>query len=277
MQNSAHSTIASTTWDADFADRSPIFEPLRAVAARLRGPHWPTLDKLQWLASEPPTLETLSGMPLSIVREDRSWSLGFEARAYLHGELQVRTTNWHDLFNVLAWRVFPRAKAAINRAHYEALPEARDGRRGARRDALTLFDESGVIVAASDPALLDAVREFRWRELFVERRAELADQLRCVVFGHALYEKALAPYVGLTGHAVLLEVSADTIALDAASLVERLDAELATRLDDAAAFTAAGFAPFPLLGMPGWWPDNADAAFYDNERYFRPGRTRSAS
>lgn len=277
MQNSAHSTIASTTWDADFAERSPIFEPLRAVAARLRGPHWPTLDKLQWLASEAPTLETASGMPLSIVREDRSWSLGFEARAYLHGELQVRTMNWHDLFNVLTWRVFPRAKAAINRAHYEALPEARDGRRGARRDALTLFDESGVILAASDATLLDAVREFRWRELFLERREELADELRCIVFGHALYEKALAPYVGLTGHALLLSVAPDVLALDGEALVERLDAAVAAQLDDEATFTAAGLAPFPLLGLPGWWPDNADAAFYDNERYFRPGRMRSAS
>ena len=29
--------------------------------------------------------------------------------------------------------------------------------------------------------------------------------------------------------------------------------------------------PLPVLGIPGWWPANADAAFYQDARVFRPG------
>jgi hypothetical protein len=132
-----------------------------------------------------------------------------------------------------------------------------------------------VIVVASDASLLAAVREFRWKELFWERRDELAGRLRCVVFGHAVYEKALAPYVGLTGHAVLLPASEATLALEPPQLARELDGALAERVATDA-FDAGTLAPFPLLGMPGWWPDNASAAFYANERYFRAGRARSA-
>lgn len=276
MQNNAHSTIASTAWDAGFCDRSPLFDPLRCVAERLRGPHWPTLDKLQWLASEAPALEAASGMPLGIVRQDRSWSLGYEARVYLHGELEVRTGDWHDLLNVLVWRIFPLAKAALNKAHYEALPEARDGRRGPRRDALTLFDECGVIVAAADPSLLDAVREFRWHELFWTRRTRVQEGMRCVVFGHGLYEKALAPYIGLTGQALLLEVDEAALALPLSRLIETLDRQVAARVADLESPVTA-LSPLPVLGVPGWWRDNEQEAFYANERYFRPGRARSAT
>lgn len=255
-----------------------MFEPLRDAAARLRGPHWPTLDKLQRLVSEEPAVCVQSGLPLSIVRQERTWTLGYEARAYLHGELQVRTPSWHDLFNVLAWRIFPRAKAALNRAHYESLPEATGGRRGSRRDALTVFDEGGVIVAASDPALLDMVREFRWHELFCRHRDRVRTALRCFVFGHALYEKALAPYVGLTAHAVLFEVTQSFIELPVAHQTAVLDADLAARIADAHALpSASALSPLPVLGVPGWWPDNENEAFYANERYFRSGRAKAAS
>ncbi len=254
-----------------------MFEPLREAAERLRGPHWPTLDKLQRLASEEPALCVQSGLPLVVVRQERTWTLGFEARAYLHGELQARTSSWHDLFNVLAWRVFPRSKAALNRAHYESLPEAAGGRRGPRRDALTVFDESGVIMASSDAALLDMVREFRWHELFWTHRDRVRAAMRCFVFGHALYEKALAPYVGLTGHAMLFAVDPPFIDLPVARQIEELDGRAAARLADPHALpSASALSPLPVLGVPGWWPDNERESFYGNDRYFRPGRARAA-
>lgn len=276
MLNATHSTTALTGWDPGFCDRSPMFEPLREAAAQLRGPHWPTLDKLQRVVSQEPALCVESGLPLAIVRQEKTWTLGYEARAYLHGELQVRTSSLHDLFNVLVWRVFPRAKAALNRAHYESLPEAAGGRRGPRRDALTLFDESGVIVAASDAALLDMVRDFRWHDLFWAHRDRVRDGMRCFVFGHALHEKALAPYVGLTAHAMLLDVDASFVALPMAQQTEALDARVALRVRDADALASSGaLSPLPVLGVPGWWPANEDEAFYANERYFRPGRARA--
>ena len=34
--------------------------------------------------------------------------------------------------------------------------------------------------------------------------------------------------------------------------------------------------PLPVLGVPGWWPDNEAEGFYDNRDYFRPGRQAAA-
>ena len=35
------------------------------------------------------------------------------------------------------------------------------------------------------------------------------------------------------------------------------------------------FSPLPILGVPGWWADNAEPAFYDDPTVFRPRRLRS--
>jgi len=32
------------------------------------------------------------------------------------------------------------------------------------------------------------------------------------------------------------------------------------------------FAPLPVMGIPGWCDENAEAAFYDDVTVFRPGR-----
>ena len=278
MLNARHSTTAALGWDPRFCDRSPMFEPLRGAAETLRGPHWPTLDKLQRLVSAEPPLSVESGMPLMVVREERTWTLGYEARAYLHGELQVRTSSWHDLFNVLVWRTFPRAKSALNQAHYVSLPEAAAGRRGPRRDALTVLDESGVIVASADGELLDMVRGFRWHELFWTHRERVLASMRVIVFGHAMYEKALAPYVGLTAHAMLLDVDDRFPGLPVGEQAQALDERVAARVRDPGWLTSASvLSPLPLLGVPGWWPENEEESFYANERYFRPGRSKGSA
>lgn len=278
MVNPLHSTIAPSAWNPEFCARSPMFEPLAEWAGRLRSPHWPTLDELQSLVSEEPALRVHNWTPLAVVRQEKSGAPGYEARAYLHGEVQVRTADWHDLLNVLAWRAFPRAKAALNRAHYAALPEAAGGRRGARRDALTLLDESGVIVLSSDAALLDALRAFRWHELFWVQRERVRAAMRFVVLGHALYEKALFPYIGLTGHALLFGVDESLLAQPLAEQVAVADELAAARVADTAApMHAAALAPLPVLGVPDWWPDNQQETFYANTRYFRTGRRQGRS
>jgi hypothetical protein len=278
MLNAGHSTIATGDWDPGFCERSAMLAPLRAHAARLRGPHWPSLEKLQCLLAEEPVVRVHGGAPLAVVRQDRSWTLGFEARVYLNAELQVRGASWHDLLNVLVWRLFPRSKAALNRAHYEALGEAAAGRRGPRRDGLTVFDESGLVVVSSDAALLEALRAFAWHDLLWRQRERVMASMRFVVFGHALYEKALVPYVGLTGHALLFSVDERFFTLPATRQHELVDERLAARLADARALPdAAALSPVPVLGVPGWWPANEDEGFYANERYFRRGRSRRMS
>jgi len=40
--------------------------------------------------------------------------------------------------------------------------------------------------------------------------------------------------------------------------------------------SAGDFSPVPLLGAPGWAPQNEAESWYEDTRYFRPGRSRPA-
>ena len=220
---------------------------------------------------------------MRIVPQDRRpqrFEEHYAPRIFMTGELQTRRANWHDFFQFLTWLVFPRTKAAINALH---VPHARarlanggdPGRRSAMENMLSLFDEGGCVVIATNPALLQLIRGFQWKTLFWRRRAELANNLRCITFGHAMYEKALCPYTGMTANAILLQAAPDIIATPMASLLPWLDERLAALFTEGGAYAQPqDLQPFPILGMPGWDPANADAAYYDNTRYFRPGRTR---
>jgi hypothetical protein len=259
-------------WDAAFLERSPMLEPLRAHAASLSSAHdWPDASALQALLARR-AVATAGGLPLRLVPD--AGREPYEKRIRERGEMHYRERDWHDLFNALVWLAYPRTKAALNDAQSAALRTeaaavgASD--RGARRDALTVFDENGAIVVSTDPTLLDDVRCFRWKQLFWKRRNELERAMRAFVFGHALLQKALTPYVGMTAHAMLLPVDEDFMARHPSAQTEALDLLAAAAVEQIT--TPRALAPLPVLGIPGWWPDNAHEAFYDNVGYFRSGR-----
>lgn len=271
-------------WDTQFLQRLPLFEPLRVHGSALAGGDWPTLNDLQ-AAFDVRGVSSGSGKRLRVVAQRavraRSFEQRYEARLYLAGELAVRPRHWHDVFNALVWLAFPRAKAAINARHYQALlarEQAGGVNRGPTQDALTLFDEGGVIVASSAPDLLDALRSFEWKRLFWRERERVVRHMRWMLFGHAIYEKALAPFVGITGRALLFDVDAAFHALPLATQLAVLDTRAAALIADTTLLnTTRELAPAPVLGVPGWWPANRDEAFYDNVDYFRPGRARRFS
>lgn len=254
-------------WQPDFLDRSPIMAPLRGVGVQYRGAGWPSLAAMQ------PTvpLFTTSGKLLRFVPQGSKpccFKDQYEPRIYLEGEVQTRIENWHDLFNALAWLAFPQAKALINAQHYHAAVTQRPGEnRHPARHKLTLFDESGVAVACADPYLATLLREHCWPELFVQHRDAIQQSMSFTVFGHSLYEKVLHPYVGLTGHGLIIPVERGFLEAPEDTRRTRLDALLAERLDQP---ETLAYTPVPLLGVPGWWGDNEDASFYDNAGYFRP-------
>jgi hypothetical protein len=283
-------------WDPTFLERSPMFEPLRVHGARLaHASGWPDRELLQRLLDER-GVRTGGGAALRLVepqalRRVRKGPAAtpstahpgatYEQRIYTRGELEVRT-GWHDLFNVLAWLTYPRTKAALNRCHYHAVlaPRGEGSReaapRGAARDALTLFDENGVIVASSEPELLADIAAFRWKRLFWERRERVRRALYVCVVGHGLMEKALQPYVGMTAHALLVDVPEALLVKAPPERMERLDALVAARLArEGGLASPRALAPFPVLGLPGWWAGNDEVQFYDDTRYFRPGRGAS--
>lgn len=265
-------------WDPDFPDRSPLLAPLSGHAAPLRGARaWPAREALQGLVAAA-GIRTGGGARLHLVAPGAGQA-AYETRIYREGAMQVREGDWHDLFNVLVWLAYPKSKAALNRAHHAAIEaQARGGSggpanrrvRGRVRDALTVLDESGAIVASSEPELTEDLRAFRWKRLFWERRAQVQRSMRFHVFGHALLEKALNPYVGMTAHAMLVAVGPEFMAAPAAEQMAHLDARVAERIPELA--SPQLLAPLPLLGAPGWWPGNEQEAFYDDAGYFRPGR-----
>lgn len=269
-------------WDADFLERSPMFEPLRLYGRTVRACRWPSLDDLQrLLGTHEPPITTRSGARLSFVPQGRKASAfeeQYEPRIYLKGEVQVRRDNWHDLLNALVWLTFPRSKAALNERHYDALLEqkaAGSQNRGPVRDVMTLFDEGGVIVAARDLALLRLIEGFAWKDLFWRNRARVMTDMCFCLFGHALYEKALRPFTGITGRGILFEVDAGFFTSPLSVQLERLDAMLAVRLNDTSRLNSTGeLAPVPILGVPGWCADNVRESYYDNPDYFRCGRRR---
>lgn len=275
--------LSRPEWDPDFLARSPVFEPLRAAGGRLCTPEWPARNALQGLLNrDGDPVRTASGLPLRLAPAGgrrRSFEERYEARVHLRGEMMFRDRDWHDLLNVLVWVTFPRAKAALNARHFEALQAqcaAGVANRGPAQDALTLFDEGGVIVASCDKELLGLLREWRWKELFWRNRERLGAGMRFILFGHALYEKALHPFPGITGRGVVLQVEPDLVARPTGEQFPVLDAKLATHLSDPRNLSETrDLAVVPVLGVPGWHPDNAREAFYDDVDYFRPGRARA--
>lgn len=170
----------------------------------------------------------------------------------------------HDFFNGLVWHAFPRAKSALNAL--QAAEIARDGiaaRRGPVRDAITVFDENGALLDAPAP-LWEALLAREWRRLFVELRPLWA-QARLRIFGHALLEQlAAGPRKGLTTHVWREQAALDSGAAADAWLAARCTAE---------ALAGKPFTPLPVLGVPGWWPQNENFSFYDDSLVFRPRKT----
>ena len=254
-------------WDPAFADRSPCFDPLRPALEQLDGSRFPSLDRLQRLVDG--IVPRRANRALNLVLAGSASPEPYERRVFQHGDVAMRANDWHDLFNVLVWCVFPRAKAALNRRHAFEMGHEPPGRRGRARDALTQFDEDGVIVLSSAPELLELIRAFQWKALFWDRRAEALEHMRFLVFGHALYEKLLEPFVGVTGKAVLLDVP---LRID--DMAGAADNRVAEQIDAGMLGSPADLQPLPVLGVPGWYAGSLAASFYDNAAYFRSGRRR---
>ena len=253
--------------------RGPAFAPFQAAIAHLPKDRWPDHAGLTALSRD---VVTARGRPVQFV-PPRPPNLregsGYEAHIAETGEVETRAESWHDLFNALAWIAYPRAKAAINAQHVAILEErgaAEAKQRGPERDALTLFDESGVVVASASPALMRLIVEHEWKELFWHRRAELDAKVRFFVFGHALAEKALDPRTGIGTKSVFVPVDELFFMLPLEAQVARADEELARHFTHRSRFSSPkSMASMPAMGIPGWHPDSSNEEFYNDREHFR--------
>ena len=273
-----------SNWNPNVLNSSPLFKPLRALQPFMdqHQQAWPRLEDYQKLLRQNvPKLRSDFGSPLKFVAqggkpvaiEDQ-----YEARIYLKGEIQTRLKNWHDFFQVLVWCTFPKTKVSLNYLHYtESQTRAKDKtincNRGPLENTIALFDECGSIIVSCEEELLNLIRNFKWKKLFIEHSKILDKHLRCFVFGHAMYDKALNPYIGMTSLAVLLLVEPDYFLAPLSTQLEIADQRVAELFNSKTAIISPkDLQPFPLLGMPGWYNGHQTEAFYSNTRYFRMSR-----
>jgi len=254
---------------------APIFAALVPLLRCLPPDRFPRHDELNALAT--PSVASGGGAPIRFVPPVASAQ--YETHVFETGEVQTRPDNWHDLFNALVWLAFPRTKAVLNRHHCEEIRARRGARlRGTARDVLTLFDEGGIVVAAADAELASLLREFRWKELFWRRRAEVQRSMRFYVFGHAIYEKALEPYKGVTAKALIVDAASGLLDAPIELQLSELDARAADYFSGSQALSSTrNLPPLPILGIPGWDPSNAREEYYDDAAQFRPGRSNEAA
>ena len=274
---------------------------------------WPTIDwQAPWFApwaalGQPVCAAVLSGHSVAQALNHAAQQLGRTElcfvpqselpkgqayEAFIHAEQRIPTRdNLHDFFNGLCWLRFGRSKRRLNQLQAQDI--ARQGvaqQRGALRDALTVFDENAVLLQAPD-GLWQALGARDWQNLFVRQR-HLWSQVRIDVFGHALLEKLVQPYVAITGHAWRVmpdpvptaplagpnahakptQSQSQSQSQGVANADAQLDAWLCNSLQEDHLRRKA-FAPLPVLGVPGWWSANQDPSFYAQTQVFRAART----
>lgn len=257
-------------------------------------------------------LRTGHGAPLHMIdQSELPLGRAYETHIAQTGGLPTRD-NLHDRFNALVWLHLPRLKALLNAVQTQEISRHghQNNQRGPWRDWATLLDESGVVVLAQqdEQVLRDCWREHDWLGLFWEHRSKWQvcqarhrrqgpDGLMVPSVshaegpvwsvwpvGHALLEKGQRPYKAITAQAWVLEGRAasldsesdsDAPAADGFDRWRQLD-ELASQAlslkQQAEAERPARLWPLPIMGIPGWCPDNQDQTFYQDPQVFRPAR-----
>lgn len=88
-------------------------------------------------------------------------------------------------------------------------------------------------------------------------------QARLLVLGHALLEKLVSPRKSITAHVYQAQTAIKNEAMADQALARDLSAPW---------LAAKPFNPLPILGVPGWWPENENFCFYDDSLVFRSAR-----
>ena len=190
--------------------------------------------------------------------------MAYEAYIFQHQQCPVHD-GLHDFFNGLCWMRFPQTKRHLNHLQAAQIAVQRTSApRGALRDAITVFDENAAVMQAPQ-ALWDALQAKEWHRLFVTLRPLWAEA-QVLLFGHALLEKLVSPRKAMVAHVYRM----DGVNLTANSPLNGpiTDTFLAENLT-ATVLATKPFMPLPVLGVPGWWPDNDAPGFYDDPAVFR--------
>ncbi|MCK7594132.1 DUF3025 domain-containing protein [Pseudomarimonas salicorniae] len=236
----------------------PVFADFERWRGLLEGEAWPDCAALESAAAE-------QGMDLRFVAQSPALledGLHYEQRIAAGRGIATREANWHDLLNALIWLRWPSVKRAMNARQAADVARLGNKQRSRGQQALTHFDEAGVLVLLRDRAALDDWDRHAWDRLFP---ALAAEDVSVVVIGHALLEHALEPGRLLVGKALVVIDPR----LDREAAVGRVSAAIACGdlLQD-----PQEMRPLPLMGLRGWHPRGGDPGFCREAECFQPVR-----
>lgn len=260
-------------WEPRFVERSPWFWPVSCAASRFEHcVDWPSTADFDRLYADLTAERAVKALRFgdNVRKQDKrvagrvNLDALYDARISKHGEVPSRTRDWHDLFNALCFATFPRAKLALHARQYAILeqrvgPDATrlPGARTREQDALTLFDEGGVVVAVDAvahaslsqlvaPARQDALKAVVARVAGEPSRVVKAwgGHVSVVPFGHALFEHLIEGLRCPGGCTQLIELP--NVVLPLPGLIDAVDQRLALTLNDPSRFVS----PAQCGGMP---------------------------
>ncbi|WP_337843341.1 DUF3025 domain-containing protein [Rheinheimera sp.] len=265
--------LAPPQWQSDIFLTNPLFNDLALHFPLADCPQFPDCRLLtQWLHQHT-GLTDWCFVDQSLLEQDGRY---YEDFIFDTRQIPLRANNWHDLFGALIWCLFPKSKQQINALHRSELQAHGQKVRSQLRHKLTLLDECGLVLCLTpeQAELAQWLRQHQWQKAFYQQQ-ELWTQLQPLIFGHANYEMATRPFIGLTAKLWVLDITAEQL--------QRFDTERYSFVDELLAKQLANpdqllnhqqLSPLPLLGVPGWFAGQ-DLAFYQNTSYFRPKRQQT--
>lgn len=225
LQSGAGGSLATAAhnrdvWRGDFEDLSESFHHLAVLAEDFRGyGDWPTLADYDRLAASR-RIVTAAGHPVHFVpqapkprgKARRAASgISYEQRV-IEGAVPTRVGHWHDFFNMLAWCVFPLAKAALN-ARQVAGGKVVAGARNDEQNRLAMFDEGGVVLVeggrGGDPLRL--VFGHAIHEGIVRGSPDTGGWTTTVVLADQVRYGGLAPLIAAVDQALAASIATNTL------------------------------------------------------------------
>lgn len=261
-------------WTTHFCQQTGAFGHLNTLFDFC---HWTDFPSCEFLNNILPTdVKTLSHQSIDFIAQDEHFDFAgraYETVIYQTGQVPSRVNSWHDTFGALMWCLFPKTKALLNQLHQQDIERFGQKERTKTRNAITLLDECGVILPYCDGSFVEQLRNHGWQQALFERREQWQQSIDAFNIGHANYEMLTQAYVGLTGKAMFVAVEKDFFQLPLAEQYVQLDKLLCDNIKQHQWLKDNSLlSPMPLLGIPGWWPDNEGVAFYQNKQYFREKR-----
>lgn len=254
----------SCLWLPHWQQLSPIFRDLAILNlnfALAPSQRWPSLQQLN---------SRLQLGPYSLISQASLEHSGLGYEAFIGQHLQIPTRdNWHDFFNAVVWKLFPNSKRTLNQLHLSEI-QAHGPERTRRRDAYTLIDECGVILAVSKPGWQRLLKGHQWRSLFWEQKQRWGQTIQPFVLGHALYEQGFSAHEGWCGKALLVQVEPEFFSDSLNRRYQVIDGLVAAKLEKLN--HPKQLYPLPMLGVPPWQPEGIAESYFDNRSYFCPAK-----